>query len=162
MSRGNKGTPKAKKLPKGAHKPRSPVVGEVHSEKTPRREFTPRDPDGKLIILFSRIDVDSEWCLTKITESDHRDLLTHIRSFESMSVHEVFSTDGRVGMDYDIPDLPNGRALQRLADLDYDDRDQISRLRIGGKQRLYGFREGPRFYALWWDPEHEIWPTSKR
>jgi len=65
-------------------------------------------------------------------------------------------------MDYNIADLPNADARQGLEELEYDDRDKISRLRITGEQRLYGFREGARFYVLWWDPHHEIWPSKLR
>ena len=33
-----------------------------------------------------------------------------------------------------------------------------------GERRLYGFLHGagPDFYALWWDPEHQIWPSTLR
>jgi hypothetical protein len=109
--------------------------------------------------LFSRVDLGSPWCLTKITSEDQAELLSKLRSFESMTVTEIFNTDGAVGKDYDIADLPNPLAGQRLADLELDDRDRISRLTVGGTKRLYGFRESNRFYALWWDANHEIWPS---
>jgi len=79
-----------------------------------------------------------------------------------MTVHELFNSDGKFAKDYDPELLPNSRARRRLAELEYDDRDKISRIEVGPKQRLYGFREGTRFYALWWDPEHLIWPSKER
>jgi hypothetical protein len=57
----------------------------------------------------------------------------------------------------DAGGLPNRSAQRRLVELELDDLDRISRLRIGQRQRLYGVREGAHFYALWWDPQHEIW-----
>jgi hypothetical protein len=157
-----KGSPKAKALPVGGRNPRAVAADQVPTERRPRREFTPSDPDGKLVVLFSRVDVDSEWCLTKINPADHRGLLDRIRAVESMTLHQVFSTDGKVGKDYELAALPNSDACRRLEELEYDDRDKISRLQISGAQRLYGFREGSRFYALWWDPNHEIWPSKLR
>jgi hypothetical protein len=157
-----KSVPKAKALPKNTRSPRSNVAAQVPDERKPRREFTPEDADDKLVILFSRVDLDSEWCLTKITPEDHRGLLDRIRSIESMTLFQVFSNDGKIGKDYDIPTIPSAGARRRLEELEYDDRDKISRLQITGERRLYGFREGSRFYALWWDPHHKIWPSKKR
>lgn len=102
------------------------------------------------------------WCLTNISKPDHLTLLRRIRSFETMTVNQVFSNDGQVGKDYDIDRLPTKEARDRLLELELDDRDTISRLQIGGKQRLYGFREGSRFYAIWWDPDHKVWPSAKK
>jgi hypothetical protein len=121
------------------------------------------DDDDRLVVQFGRIDLDSDWRLTKITKADHRALLDRIASIEQMTVHEVFSQDGRIGKDYPLnsASLPNKDAQRRLSDLQLDDLDRISQLRIGSRQRLYGQRVGARFYALWWDPHHEIWPSNK-
>lgn len=79
-----------------------------------------------------------------------------------MTVDEVFSQTNGLGKDYPIDKLPNRVAIDRLIELEYDDTDQISRLRVSGQGRLYGFRERERFYALWWDPQHEIYPSPKK
>ncbi|MGH3565499.1 MAG: hypothetical protein ACRDRH_05605 [Pseudonocardia sp.] len=111
---------------------------------------------------FGRCDVGSDWCITKITQPDHVTLLDRIRSIETMKVTEAFNASDEPGKDYELSGLPNRAAQERLVKLEYDDEDAISRLRITGKGRLYGFRRAERFYALWWDPEHEIWPSAKR
>jgi hypothetical protein len=136
-----------------------------HPGHTPLRAkvFNPPDPTGKLVIQFGQFDCEGPWCISKITSADHVTLLNRIRSFESMTMAECFSTSGDPGKDYSLEDLPNDEATQRLVDLGWDDQDRISRLNIGGKLRLYGFRRGTeRFYALWWDPNHEIWPSKLR
>lgn len=79
-----------------------------------------------------------------------------------MTVNEVFHGGEEPGKDYVLADLPNKDALRRLTELTLDDRDEISRLRISNLGRLYGFRERERFYALWWDPKHRVWPSKKR
>jgi hypothetical protein len=161
---GRKGQPKARTgtLPGDSRqRPRSTEARGIPADKRPRRAFTPSEPEGKLVVLFSRIDLDGPWCLTKISQAHHRHLLGRIQGFESMTVREAFNQGEEPGKDYAINDLPNKDARKRLVELTYDDRDEISRLRISGPGRLYGFREGTRFYALWWDPEHMIWPSKR-
>ncbi|RZK75279.1 MAG: hypothetical protein EOP28_00325 [Rhodococcus sp. (in: high G+C Gram-positive bacteria)] len=97
-------------------------------------------------------------------DSEHLlDLLQRLKSFESMRCSQLFAPGSEEGKVYQVPDLPNKDALARLTELDLDDQTEIARLRISGKRRLYGFLHdgGPDFYALWWDPEHEIWPSRK-
>jgi hypothetical protein len=138
-----------------------PQVRPSGDDRPRARTFVPADPDGKIIIQFGRVDVGGPWCLSKITPEDHQLLLENIRSFESMTMHEVFSSSGYPGKDYPLENgLPNQEATDRLLTLDCDDMDRISRLQLDGKRRLYGFRRGDRFYALWWDPEHVIWPST--
>lgn len=72
---------------------------------------------------------------------------------------EVFS--GNPGKDYDV-DQVIVPAQDRLKQLGYEDEDRISRIQIDGPSRLYGIRRVNEFYALWWDPEHEICPSTKR
>ena len=38
--------------------------------------------------------------------------------------------------------------------------DELISLRMGTKKRLWGIREGSVFHILWWDPEHQVWPTE--
>lgn len=40
--------------------------------------------------------------------------------------------------------------------------DDLYRFRLNGTARLWGFREGDTFHVLWWDPDHEVYPSSKR
>jgi hypothetical protein len=42
-------------------------------------------------------------------------------------------------------DLPSNAAIERHGELGYDDEDQIGRLRVTGRGRLYGFRCNERF-----------------
>lgn len=131
------------------------------AQQRPRRQFDPdRSPDN-LVIRFNHVDVGSDWCLTNITRGDHAKLLDRLRSFEQMRADQVFAPGSEEGKTYDVDALPNKDAVRRLVDLGYEDQDTIARLRITGKRRLYGFLIGNQFYALWWDPEHLIWPSKK-
>lgn len=49
--------------------------------------------------------------------------------------------------------------LARLQDVFGD--DDIFRFRLSGKKRLWGFRRGRVFHAVFWDPSHKVYPTEK-
>lgn len=53
-------------------------------------------------------------------------------------------------------------AQYRLTELHLDDLgDQMFRFRLDGTGRLWGFELGDGiFHALWWDPDHEVYPTE--
>jgi hypothetical protein len=91
-----------------------------------------------------------------------RGILTQLAGLESMTVGEVFSGRGYPGKEYEVENIPTREALERLDALGLADQTKISVLRLGGEQRLYGFRDGNVFHVVWWDPEHEIWPSKKK
>lgn len=158
----------SKKVPRrarenpGAHS--VPKVGRADRPgspgRVPRKPLTPSEPGTKLSISLARVDVGSEWCLSRICERDHVGLLRAIRDFESMTVQEVIHNKQR-SQDYPLHDLVKS-AQERLAELELDDRDVIHRLRITGERRLFGFVEDNRFYVLWWDPHYRIVPSRKK
>ena len=51
-------------------------------------------------------------------------------------------------------------ARKRLTAIKINDVDQLFSLRINGKSRLWGPRDGAILRILWWDPEHEICPST--
>lgn len=38
--------------------------------------------------------------------------------------------------------------------------EEVWRFDSGRKKRVFGLRSGAKFKILWWDPNHEIWPTT--
>jgi hypothetical protein len=51
-------------------------------------------------------------------------------------------------------------ARERLVELKIDDLEDISRFRLGNRPRLYGIMCQHVFFLLWWDPEHNIYPSN--
>lgn len=39
--------------------------------------------------------------------------------------------------------------------------EELFRFRTGAKSRIWGFRQASKFYVVWWDSEHKIYPTEK-
>ena len=97
---------------------------------------------------FSRVDTEGPWCLSTIEQSHLLALLKKIKSLESMTLREVFSGDP--GKDYGVDSIPNSQAVTRLRELELDDVTQISRIRLGGTERLYGFRGLPPDQNAFW------------
>jgi len=40
----------------------------------------------------------------------------------------------------------------------YGEYDTAFRFRLGGKKRLWGYRIKNKFFVIWWDPTHKIYP----
>ncbi len=76
-----------------------------------------------------------------------------------MKVGEAFPGGGYPGKEYDIEDIPTAEARKRLDAIGLADMTKISVFRLGGEERLYGFRCDNVFHVVWWDPEHVIWPS---
>lgn len=119
------------------------------------------DQHRPLRFRFDRVDVSGPWCLSHVVPDDHRELLRKLREFETMTTSEAFhSRPSQPGKDY--PEFSGlcPEAIERLKTINADDEDGISRLRLTGTKRLYGFRHGSEFSIVWWDPEHQICPSE--
>ena len=50
---------------------------------------------------------------------------------------------------------------QRLVEIKQDDLSQLFSLRISAKCRVWGILDGRVFKVLWYDPKHEVYPSTK-
>jgi hypothetical protein len=117
-------------------------------------------PAGRLIVRWTRFDYDGPFCLARSDVTTIVSMMKRVREIETMAPLEVFKPNG-IGVDYGEPGgLPNTIAINRIKYLNLQDETNISRLRISGRERLYGFRRDREFYAIFWDPKHEIWPSE--
>jgi hypothetical protein len=119
------------------------------------------DSHERISWRFGLLDRDGPW---KVRPEQWAELVEHLRQFESMRMHEVFAQGEEPGKDYDLTDggFPTRAANQRWQAMNLNDQDRVSRLRHGGPKRVYGLRVGNVFHVIWWDPKHEVWPSSKR
>ncbi len=53
-------------------------------------------------------------------------------------------------------------AQKRLREIKQDDLDELTSLRLSGRERVWGIRESGIFHLLWWDPEHRVFPTTRQ
>jgi hypothetical protein len=53
-------------------------------------------------------------------------------------------------------------AQKRLIQIQKEDLDQLFSLRLTGRKRIWGIKEGNILWLLWWDPQHEVCPSHKK
>ncbi|WP_445520486.1 hypothetical protein [Streptomyces sp. NEAU-174] len=109
---------------------------------------------------FTHLDLDGPWGLTQLDHERLLTLITDMRKFESLTINELFHQGEWPGKCHDVPLLPNRTALERLEILGLPDMTKIWKLRVGGAGRLWGFLVGNVFHVIWWDPEHQVWPSK--
>lgn len=110
---------------------------------------------------FADLDDDGPWALSACSTTDLPDIFAKLKTFESMTIGEIFSPGSDHGKSYSVETLPK-HALDRLTELRRDDETELVRLRFSGKKRFYGILREHVFHVLWWDPEHEVYPSQKR
>lgn len=115
----------------------------------------------RLVWRFREIDAAGDWPPAAIGADAMGDLLKKMGDFETMTLGEIFKPGSEHGKRYVVEDLPS-RALKRLGEIERDDETEIVRLRCGGRPRLYGFLREHVFHVVWWDAEHEVYPSKKR
>jgi hypothetical protein len=86
-------------------------------------------------------------------------LVSKLQSFGTMSWAEV---EGKTGSHFVSVEAFSSNAQNRLSALNQEDIDSLFSLRITGKERLWGIRDRAMLKLIWWDPEHEVCPSTKK
>ena len=145
---------KAAKLAKARSRQGEPVV-----KKIPRiPEIQDNNDDNLVMWAFYCFD-DKDW---RCQGSDHAsfcDIASRLKE-KSLKWKDVLTNRGR---DHESPvEKLSTEAQRRLVDLQFDDEDVLLRFRFSGTQRLWGIRDQSFFIVLWWDPDHQVYPTDLR
>jgi hypothetical protein len=151
---GNRGKPQKKLAP--------PPSGIASSKRTgnPSSLLPGADSSGdRLCWRFTHVDHDSRWGFDGMEPAVLCEVLRKLADCESMTVAELRNS-WRLFKDYDLPGGLCKDALDRLTTMRRDDMTKIQRLEFTGLQRLYGFLEGNIFHVVWWDPQHEVYPSK--
>lgn len=115
----------------------------------------------RLCWRFTHVDHDGRWGFEGMEPAVLCEVLRKLADCESMTVSELRGTR-RLFKEYDLPGGLCKDALDRLTVMRRDDMTKIQRLEFTGLQRLYGFLEGNVFHVVWWDPKHEVYPSTLR
>ncbi|WPW29276.1 hypothetical protein P6B95_19070 [Streptomyces atratus] len=152
MSKGGRAKKKLALPPTGAAQGKR--VGDVRSL-LPGLAFS----DDKVCWRFTYVDHDGRWGFDRMAAATLCEVLTKLAACESMTLNELRTTR-RFFKEYDLPGGLSKEAVVRLGELGFGDATALHRLEFTGKQRLYGFLLGNVFHVLWWDPEHEVYPSK--
>jgi hypothetical protein len=107
---------------------------------------------------FRIVDLGGPWCWSTLGGDSLREVLQRMRELESMTWHAITETGSHF---IDIVSLSKP-ARDRLMAIQQDDVDQLYSLRVTGRRRIFGIRDGGVLRILWWDPEHEVCPAPKK
>ncbi|MGW5352180.1 hypothetical protein ACWERV_16925 [Streptomyces sp. NPDC004031] len=117
--------------------------------------------DSRICWRFTHVDNEGPWGLAGLSQAETAELLAAMTKFESQTINELFHMGEWPGKCHDVDTLPSKEARDRLVALGLSDQTKVWKLRIGGPGRLWGFLIGNVFHVIWWDPRHEIWPSSR-
>lgn len=107
---------------------------------------------------FSLMDLSGPFSCMDICPDEWQVILTKMRSWETMTWHEI---EGKRDHSISVESLSD-IARKRLIDIQLDDIDEVFSLHIDGKKRLFGLRDRNIFKVLWWDREHKVCPSPKK
>lgn len=144
-------TPQVQKIPKFTNPNTSKTVPEQFPpsyNETPKWSLLRLDVDG----------VDGKWGWRGIPQTNLWDILEKLRNYESMKWSEIEANYKRDHAT-DVSALHKD-ARSRLVALKLHDEETLFRFRLQGKVRIWGRKRGAVFELLWYDPEHEICPSS--
>lgn len=136
------------------HKEFNPV-----SKKEPRVGIPQSSFNDTPAWQFNRIDLNGEWGYLNATKEDLvNEILTKLKAFESMKWIDI---DGKNGShDISIAKICK-EARKRLLEIEQDDIETIYSLRLTGKKRIWGIKDGRILKVIWWDPKHGVCPSLK-
>lgn len=106
----------------------------------PRWAFDPSGEEARLILRFLSEMSRLTWAQIEAMRSKGH------RTHHSQEVHTLDRDAQR--------DFRRARLAETFGDL------PMFRFRLSGAQRLWGFREGQVFHAVWWDHLHQVYPVE--
>ena len=113
----------------------------------------------KLVWKVARIDDNSPWGWNQITCPDFlRNIWDKMRNFETMPWSEIL---GRHHHAIAVNDIIQP-AQNRLEQLGYDDQAELVSFRLSNTERIWAIRSGAEAFLIWWDPNHEIYPSAPK
>lgn len=156
--------PKAAAAPTGGKRAAvgQPPQGGKHAALHPASS----DRDRRFTWRFGILDYDGgprrrRWSWLHL-DDDQRTVLKMLATMEQRTWDEAAGT-GNVGTCKRIPAEDLCRDAQhRLVDLELDDQVGLWEIRVTSRARLWGVRLDAVFYVLWWDPNHEVCPGTRR
>jgi hypothetical protein len=128
------------------------------SNKIPRQSQQQISDQAKPVWRFSLLDWDGPWGWRDVEANKWQEILQKLGHFETRTWADIKSDGNAV----DIQNSPNPEASKRLTEIHLDDIEELFSLRLSGKERIWGILDNHIFKLLWWDPNHEVWPSTKK
>ncbi len=130
------------------------------SNKIPRQSQQVESEQTNPVWRFSLLDWEGPWGWRDIDAEKWQEIIDKLGHFEMRTWADIKSDGNNHAVE--IKNSPNPEALKRLAEIHQDDIEELFSLRLSGKERLWGILDGYILKILWWDPLHEVWPSTKK
>lgn len=138
------------------------------SQKTPKIGATPtpekkpiyQDPcvEGHpLAWRFSGCDREGPFGWAIQPDSKYREVIEKLHEFEGKTWAEILDTGSHPIETHKL----SNEARERLVSLKRDDLDELVSFRLSGPNRVWCDQNGHIMRVLWWDPNHQVYPTLK-
>jgi len=118
----------------------------------------PNSEQEKPAWQFYQLDWDGPWGC--VDAKKWQEILQKLGHFETRTWADIKSDGNNHAVE--IQNSPNPSVPKRLLEIHLDDIDELFSLRLSGKERVWGILEGHILKILWWDPNHEVWPSTKK
>lgn len=146
-----------------AKKPKNPKYNvEPVSTKQPKIASSPPDfysqrPSWRV----SKLEFANPFGWHELDKAQIEAILNKLKDFESMTWREILLDAKKQNHTVSINQL-GSTARRRLQVIQLDDLDELTSLRLSGKQRIWGILNQGTLNLLWWDPNHQVYPVQKK
>jgi hypothetical protein len=138
---------------------KSPKATETPILKKQPRSDEPSKAEQLRAWRFSSHDTGGPWAWTNLDDpAEHKRVVEQLQRFEQMSWDAI----KKQGSHLIQRDRLEKRARDRLQEIKQDDLDELMSFRLTGTQRVWCIKGGEIMKILWWDPDHEVYPVSKK
>lgn len=129
-------------------------------KKIPTGSAPPGGFDRHVLGLSVRLlDLHGPFGWSKLQAAQIEFVLKKLQAFETMTISEIYVQAKKQHHAIPLEDLCK-EALDRLRELKLDEYDRVHTLRLGGTERIYGLLSENVLYILWWDPDHQVCPST--
>jgi hypothetical protein len=104
------------------------------------------------------MDMEGPWGWSNFEIANIKHFLTRLFETQKLSWQELLKQGSHHVQVIDL----SSEAQKRLREIERDDWEELYSLRLSGKQRMWGLKEGAIFWMLWWDPHHQVCPSLKK
>ena len=138
-----------------------------YDDKDVRSRAVPSSNHEAPVFLFTTMDCDGPWGLRRLMGADLCSaIFPKLRNFETMTWANIIQqsgggSSGTNSHPVKVASLASD-AKKRLAEISQDDVEELFSLRLDGRKRIWGKREGRTLKILWYDPKHEVCPSTTR
>lgn len=171
MGRGNRKQKKLARQQNNASGKYVPTVSPAANGKTVPDTATRDQSYREKLVRWTVSELDEnsgiDGCRWELSSKETKELLTFLddvskKTWKECLTETVMSGRKKRPRNHDHTVSEIGKAAQaRISQLP-EAEERIFRFRLASEVRLWGFRSGDLFRVLWYDPEHSVYPVSKR